>query len=223
VNAVLTSATLEPIAAHECLLYLVRHGATANNLATPPVLQGCRANPPLSAIGLRQARETAIHLAACELSAVYSSPLLRARQTAIEIATPRRLPVTEEPVLIECDVGWWEGLSWRQIAAEFPDAHRRFHEDPSTYPYLGGETLEQVRRRVIPFLDRLLAGNLGRRVVVVAHNVVNRVYLAHCLGVSLARARSVPQANCGVNLLRYADGSVTPLAINLRFQSSPRQ
>ena len=72
-----------------CLLYLLRHGATDNNVANPPRLQGRLANPGLSVPGRKQVEHTADFLAARQIDAVYTSPLLRARETAAILAQPR--------------------------------------------------------------------------------------------------------------------------------------
>ena len=204
-------------APNTCWLYLVRHAATDNNLAKPPRLQGRRTDPKLSFDGLRQARQTARFLASCRVDGVYSSPLLRARQTAEEIARPHAMSVQVVEELIEVDVGQWEGRPWDEIEQTDPDAYRAFMTDASVNPYLGGENLEIVYQRVVPAFERLMAENLGRRIVVSAHNVVNRAYLAPLLGLPLSAYRSVPQDNCGLNLLRYRDGKVKPVSINAVF------
>src|SRR6187200_2830632 len=78
-------------------LYLIRHGATEANLATPPRLQGRKHNPPLARLGVRQAEATRDFLAIRPLDACYTSPLLRAAQTAAIVAAPHRLvPATME-------------------------------------------------------------------------------------------------------------------------------
>ena len=99
-------------APNTCWLYLIRHAATANNRAKPPRLQGRRTNPGLSEEGHRQAEQTARFLSSAGLKAVFSSPLLRARQTAEAIATPHGLDVITVDDLIEVDVGIWEGRDW---------------------------------------------------------------------------------------------------------------
>ena len=63
-------------------------------------------------------------------------------------------------------------------------------------------------------MERLLADNLGRLIVVVAHNVVNRVYLAHLLKMPLAQYRSIVQDNCAISLIEYCQGEARPLWIN---------
>ena len=197
-----------------CWLYLVRHGATANNRAKPPRLQGRRTDPPLSDEGLAQARQTGKFLADSPLDAVYSSPLLRARQTAEAIAEPHGLAVEVVEDLIEVDVGVWEGRDWDEIQGADPEAYRGFMTDATINPYLGGENLKTVLARAKPAFERLMEENVGRLIVAVAHNVVNRAYLAELIGMPLARYRSIPQDNCGLTLLRYRRRRVKAVTIN---------
>ena len=197
-----------------CWLYLVRHGATDNNRARPPRLQGRRTDPPLSDEGLGQARQTGKFLADSPLDRVYSSPLLRARQTAEAIAEPHGLAVEVVADLIEVDVGVWEGRSWEEIQGTDPEAYRGFMTDATVNPYLGGEDIETVLVRAKPAFERLMEENLGRLIAAVAHNVVNRAYLAELIGMPLARYRSIPQDNCGLTLLRYRRRRVKAVTIN---------
>src|SRR5262245_8362180 len=97
------------------VLYLIRHGATEANLARAPVLQGRRYNPPLAPVGVRQAEATRDFLAIRPIECCYSSPLLRALQTAAIVAAPHGLTPTPLDALTECDVGAWEGLDWQTI------------------------------------------------------------------------------------------------------------
>ncbi len=197
-----------------CHLYLLRHGATDNNLARPPHLQGCRLDPPLAAAGWRQSEQSAAFLAARPVAAVYSSPLLRARQTAETIARPHNLELQTVEALIECNVGQWEGRSWDEIQKTEPEEYRRFTANPHEYGYRGGESLRQVEERVAPAFARLLAAHSGQHIVVVAHNVVNRVYLGQLLDVPPAKRRGVPQENCGLNVIRCEAGQARLLTLN---------
>ena len=202
------------------LLYLVRHGATANNVARPARLQGRATDLPLSPDGERQAAETANFLSNDQIAAVYSSPLLRAVQTAESIALAHGLPPARLDDLIECDIGRWEGRSWEEIEASEPEAFRLFTADPATNPYAGGENLEQVHARVAPAIDRLLTNSAGKAIVVVAHNVVNRAYLAQYMNLPLSRARTIPQHNCGISLLSSQSGVVKLVTLNSIFHLS---
>ncbi len=203
-----------------CWLHLVRHGATDNNRANPPRLQGRRTDPELSDQGQRQAREAGEFLAGVALDAVYSSPLLRARQTAEAIAQRHNLPVELVDELTEVDVGDWEGLDWDEIAQRDPEAYHAFMADAAVNPYRGGENLQTVVDRAAPAFQRLLEAHLGRSIVVVAHNVVNRVCLAQLMGIPIARYRTIPQDNCGLSLIRRRNGRTNVITINGVFHLS---
>ncbi len=198
-------------------IYLVRHGATDNNLANPPRLQGWRTDPALSDEGRRQARKTGLFLADSGLDVVFSSPLERARQTAEAIAWPHGLEVNLFEPLTEVDVGDWEGHSWVEVEAKWPEEYRAFVEDPGVNPYAGGESFQMVQDRVFPAMTQLAEENVGRRLAVVAHNVVNRSFLSSLLGSPLKNYRLVPQSNCGVNLLRYKSGKWKLITTNGMF------
>ncbi len=199
-------------------IYLVRHGATENNEAHPPRIQGRKSDPPLSATGQAQAAALGRLLASAPLAAVYSSPLLRARQTAAPLAAALGLSVNEVPELTECDVGQWEGRTWEDVAAGDGDAYRRFREDPAVHPYRGGENLAQVLDRVAPAMRELIGRHPGQSLAVVAHNIVNRVWLAELLDVPLSRCRDVlVQHNGGVSVIEARPARAKVLVLNASF------
>ncbi len=207
--------------ADTCYLLLLRHGATANNEAHPPRIQGARSNESLSAVGRLQAEQAAELLERTALSAIYCSPLARAWETAEIVARPHRLTPRVRDALIECDVGQWEGRTWSQVQADDHAYFARFQHDPATQAYRGGENLRQVADRVTPVFDQLLAQHRGQIVAVVAHNVVNRAYLAELLGVPLAQARAtIVQHNAGVSLVAGGDGASRVLMLNASWHLS---
>lgn len=199
-----------------CILFMIRHGATDNNLADPPLLQG-RLDVPLSVDGRQQAECTGRLLATQSICRVYSSPLLRARQTAEAIAKPHRLEVDIIEDLQEIDVGDWEGRSWREISATEPERYQQFMANPAEHGYAGGENVTELFQRVNPAMEQLLSANLGGQVVMVGHNLVNRTWLASLLDIPLPQVRVVHQDNCGVSVVRYRDGQAKLLSLNSAF------
>jgi len=197
-----------------CFVYLLRHGATDNNEASPPRLQGRGLDHSLSEQGRRQARRTAEALADAGLAAVYASPLRRARETAQPIAEACGLAVGIVDEIIEVDIGSWEGRTWEEIERDDAEGYQQFMTDAGTHPYRDGENLSQVVDRTAPALKRLMRENLGRVITVVAHNVVNRAYFTQLLDMPLAKYRSIPQDNCGINLLRYRGEKIKLITIN---------
>ncbi|GAC1337958.1 MAG: histidine phosphatase family protein [Isosphaeraceae bacterium] len=195
-------------------LYLLRHGATLANQERPYRLQGRRSDLPLEPIGLEQARRAATALTKVNLTAVYSSPALRALETAREIGRARSLePIPLEP-LNEADVGLWEGMTWSEIEKSDPERHRQFMTDPGTVPYPGGESFLDVQQRVYPAMKTLARQHKGERIAVVGHNVVNRAYLAQILRLPIQQARAIRQANGGVNLVVYRSEGPTVVTLN---------
>jgi broad specificity phosphatase PhoE len=190
------------------ILYLLRHGATEANLARPAVLQGRRLNPPLAKLGIRQAEATRDFLAIRPIDQCYSSPLLRAMQTAAIVAAPHGLNPQPLEALAECDVGQWEGLDWQTIRNRDPQAYKSYMSDPGQFGYPGGESFADVYARVSDALEDLLAIHAGQTILVVAHHVVNRTYLAGLLGLRMEQARHVTLDNCGISVV-VRDGDET--------------
>jgi len=207
-------------APHVCVMYLVRHGATANNLAKPPRVQGSGSDLSLSEEGQAQARAAGEFLRGLRIDAFYASTMKRAKETAEIIASMRENESHEVSVvdaLAEIDVGDWEGRSWVDIERDDPEGYRRFMTEPEMYGYAGGENLTQLLDRVTPAIDALFQQHLGQVICVVAHNVVNRSFMGRLLGLPAAKARSVPQDNCGINVLRWRDNQIKVATINARF------
>ncbi len=198
-------------------LFLVRHGATDANLRRPYILQGDGIDLPLNETGRRQAEGAASFLANFPVRHVYASPLLRAMQTATRIAQQHGVDVSAAPELRECNVGKWEGLDWETIRRDYTDAFHAFDRNPGEVPYLGGESYGDVLRRARPALEALLHRHAGEVIVVVAHNVVNRVLVAGMLGLELHRARELQQGNGCVNLIRSHQGKMSLITMNAMF------
>lgn len=195
-------------------LFLIRHGSTPPNEHRPFVLQGCEINGSLSELGRQQASWVGQYLSAFQIHAVYASSMQRAIETAEFIARPHGLSVAPVHDLRECSVGEWEGKSWTQIREETPQQHDDFFADPVLKPHPGGESYGDLLRRVRPALQGILEQHPGENVVVVAHNLVNRVYLAEHVGIDLKHARKLRQMNCCINLLHHYEGETELVTLN---------
>jgi broad specificity phosphatase PhoE len=196
------------------VLYLIRHAATEANLADPPRLQGRRHNPPLARLGVRQAEATRDFLAPRHLDHCYCSPMLRAVQTASIVAAPHGLTPQPLDALTECDVGRWEGLDWQSIRYFDAELYRQFMANPAETGYPGGESFADVYRRAAPAFEDLLVRHVGASILVVAHHVINRTYLAGLLGLPLDQARQVTLDNCGISVIVRDKGQTTVHTLN---------
>ncbi len=151
-------------------LYFVRHGESEANLLREFSNSGIK--HPLTTRGLAQAQRTAQGLAGLTVAQVYSSPVLRARQTAQLIAESLNAPVEIREELREWNVGIYEGT-------RDPDGwklHRQVQEDWFWHGRLeskmpGGESFQEIRARFVPFVEELVttAGAESRENVLVGH------------------------------------------------------
>lgn len=199
------------------VMYLLRHGATEANLAKPARLQGRRHDPALARLGIRQAEATRDFLAGRTIDYCFCSPLLRAVQTATIVAAPHGLSPIPLEGLIECDVGRWEGLDWQAIRYLDAETYHRYHENPAVHGYPGGESFADVHDRVAKTLDNLLTTNAGKTMLVIAHHVVNRTYLANLLGLTIDRARQVSLENCGISVVTREEDKTKVSTLNAVF------
>lgn len=159
---------------------LLRHGQT--ELSVERRYSG-RGNPELTAEGLRQARTAAERIAReGEIASIVTSPLLRARATADEVARVTGVEVHQHPGLIENDFGEWEGLTFAEAAARHPEIHSRWLGDV-TVPAPGGESFAEVAERVAATKDELAERFSGRTVVLVSHVTPIKLMLREALGV----------------------------------------
>ncbi|NAZ88727.1 histidine phosphatase family protein [Kineococcus indalonis] len=147
---------------------LARHGATAHTAQGR--LSGCTgANPPLSRVGREQARRLAAALRAAGGADVLAcSPVLRARQTAEEVAAVLDLPLRVEDDLREIDFGDWEGLTPAEVDRRWPGEQAAWRRQSEQAPP-GGESVEAVGDRVARVRERLAAEHPGARVLLVSH------------------------------------------------------
>ncbi|CAM4000091.1 bifunctional RNase H/acid phosphatase [Kibdelosporangium persicum] len=150
-------------------ILLLRHGQTP--LSVERRYSG-RGEPPLTPLGEKQALAAAARLAAMSTvdatTPIISSPLGRARQTARAVADATGGSVDVHNGLTETDFGAWEGLTFAEAAARDPELHSRWLADTSVPPP-GGESFDEVHRRVRKTRDELVATHGGKTIVVVSH------------------------------------------------------
>ncbi len=145
---------------------LLRHGETA--LSVERRFAG-RGDAPLTEAGRRQAAAAAARMAARGgIDLIVTSPLQRARRTAEAVAEATGVAVQVDDDLVETDFGDWEGLTFSEAAARWPEEIPAWLASAEVAPP-GGESLTTVARRVLRALDRLLAAQPGRTLLLVSH------------------------------------------------------
>jgi probable phosphoglycerate mutase len=185
------------------VIFLLRHGHVDTGDGKRFIGQ---TELPLSQRGKKQVEFWKQWLARVSVSAVFSSDLERAYDSAARIAGDRRLYVGVAAGLREIFLGAWEGKTFDEIRQMQPEAFKARGADPAGFRPPGGESFSDLQYRVLPVFQRLSSENSGN-LVIVAHAGVNRVILCHLLGMSLQRLFCIGQGPGALNILfRRADG-----------------
>jgi probable phosphoglycerate mutase len=178
----------------------VRHGQTAWNADAR--IQG-HTDIALDAVGQEQARRLAVALGDEPLQAVYSSDLLRARQTAEPLAARIGLPLRIDAGLRERGFGEFEGMSFAQIEARWPEQAAAWRRRDPDFGARGGEVLRDFRARIVAAVERLAAAHRGEQIVLVTHGGVLDLLYREATRVALDAPRTWQVANAGINRLLH--------------------
>ncbi len=162
-------------------LLLVRHGATEWNSSLR--FTG-HSQISLSDPGRRQAIKLGQRLAGEKIDVVCTSDLRRALETVAAACRGRDVEVLPCPELREMDYGDCEGLTFKEIAARFPEVVKPWLDYSLDLTFPGGESLAGFIERVSGFVDRLQDHPQRRTVLVVSHGGIIRVLLCRLLGLS---------------------------------------
>ncbi len=182
-------------------IILARHGETEWNVAE--VFRG-QIEIDLSETGVKQTKLLAEYLSKSAIEAIYSSPLKRACQTAEIIAQPHKLKVNADPDLIDFNFGQWQGLPLEEVKKKYEDLYTKWVAHPEQVSIPGGESLEDVFRRIVRFNNKIISSHHGT-VLIVGHRVVNKVMLCAMLGLDNSHFWKIKQDTCGISILTYQD------------------
>lgn len=204
-------------------IYLLRHGETTAN--RDQVIQGPRIDAELSERGHAQAQRAGSALAHAPIHTVYTSPMLRARQTAQAVvekhATRRALPengvprsdrapvsLQVVPELYEMDYGQFIGRGYDEVRSDMEQVLDAWRMGFVQEPFPGGESAVLAQHRIRPFATRVKESATRNDVAVVAHGRINRILLATWTGSGLTRLEEYPQSNaCISEIVVDSDGA----------------
>jgi len=159
-----------------CQIYLVRHGLTDWNVRG--LLQG-QSDIPLNKEGERQAIEAAKkHFKKIKFTAIFSSDLVRAKRTAEIIALEKKMAVETSKLLRERDFGPFEGKHWQEVEKKLRMSIKEFRIlSDEVAKKLGIESDEKMMERFSRFLREVAVAYRGKKVLIVTHGSVMRVFL----------------------------------------------
>ncbi|MDH7481591.1 MAG: alpha-ribazole phosphatase [Armatimonadota bacterium] len=178
-------------------IILVRHGETIYNLERR--YQG-HTDAELTELGKKQALRTAERLSREDITAIYSSDLIRASETARIIAKYHNLPVQTDMRLRECAFGDWEGLTVDEIKERYPELYANYQRDSVQHRAPNGERLESLLERVSSVVNRIVKKHLNETVVLVGHGGTIHAFICYALDAPLYAFRKIRLDNCGITI-----------------------
>ncbi len=176
-------------------IYLVRHAQSESN--RDRTFTG-RLDIGLTDTGREQARRLAEHLRDLPIDAIVSSDLSRVVATVTPTAEEKGLPIRREPAFREIYGGRFEGHTYEDIGKEYPEALATWLGDIDHGACPEGESVEDVRARVLPAFARLVKEYDGKTVLLATHATPVRVLLSLATGRTMQELRWVPNASTSV-------------------------
>ncbi|MBV9214611.1 MAG: histidine phosphatase family protein [Acidobacteria bacterium] len=180
-------------------LYLIRHGQSAGNAEGR---FGGHGPTPLSTLGKRQADLTAKALAKEGITALYSSDLLRAIQSAEPLAKLLKLDIRVSDAFRERDVGVLEGLTFDESRANHPNDYYALVNRTVDHVISGGESYRHLLRRITTKLQNVLRDHQGEKIAIYTHTGAICFMTLHLLGAIGRDTKQTPwliTSNCGIN------------------------
>ncbi|MCJ7604869.1 MAG: histidine phosphatase family protein [Dehalococcoidales bacterium] len=192
-------------------LILVRHGETTLN--REKMYRGLM-DVPLSETGLRQAELLADCLKREEIAVMYSSPLRRAVQTAEPLANGLGIEAVTIANLTDMDFGEWQGRTVAEVNKYYPELYRDWRDTPEQVRITGGESLDDVTSRVIPFLEDAVVRCGEGKMVIVSHRVVLKVLICHLMRLNNTSFWNFKLDTAGITRFRIEGGRAVLTSFN---------
>ena len=179
-------------------LYMVRHGQTASSRENR--FNGS-SDAPLTAVGEAMAQAFALAYGSLTWDAIYTSPMLRSRQTADALCRLAGVQANVEDGLKEMDYGEWEGLRQDEVKQRWPEAFEYWADDVASRGTPGGETAFHVAARAMRVVEAIRSRHQQGNVLLVSHKATLRVITCALLGLDVRLFRErIAQPVCAVTM-----------------------
>ena len=194
----------------ETVICFVRHGTTPT---TGRVLPGRTPGLHLSEKGIDEAEATAVRIAVMgRVSAIYASPLERARETAKPIGKALGQRVTIERGLLECDFGDWTGRELKELS-KLPE-WQSVQRHPSGFRFPGGESFTELQARLAATVERIVQRHPGEVVIAVSHADPIKIAVGDALGQPLDLLQRTVISPASVSAVAYGPTMPSVLMVN---------
>ena len=198
-------------------IIFLRHGQAKNN--TERILAGRTEGVPLTDTGVKQAEHTAELLQHMNISAIYSSPIQRAKHTAEIVGKHNSVDVAIDDRLIELDMGKFTGMAYDEIFNSHGNVFMKFYNGELEIAHNGVETFSQVKSRVLGIVDHVLEEHPDENVVLVTHMDPIKAMLSTIVDLSPTNLFELIIANASLNIFREKDRKFSISGLNVMHPS----
>ena len=165
---------------------------------------------PLTEKGRKQAAATAEYLKDVNFSAVYSSDLIRAYETAEQTARVHGLPVIADKNLREIYAGEWEGRTFSDLVTSYPEEYVIWRDSIHLSRPTGGESMSELDERIWSAINVIAKRHVGQKVFIATHATPIRLILRRLKGLPFEELNKVSWvSNASVTTVKYEDGKFT--------------
>ena len=194
------------------MIIFLRHGQAENN--TKKILAGRSPNVNLTQTGLEQAEQAGEMLKSLNISAIYTSPIDRALQTAQIVSKHCGLEVVTDDRLIELDMGKFTMMPYNEIFEKHGNVFLKFYQGSDEVSENGVETFSQVQKRVTEMVDSILNKHKDENVVLVTHMDPIKAMIGKVLDLKPEVLFELIIANASLNIFKNGDQKFYLTAIN---------
>jgi len=198
-------------------IIFLRHGQAKNN--TERILAGRTEGIPLTDVGIKQAEHTAKLLEQMNISAIYSSPIQRAKHTAEIVGKHNSIDVMTDDRLIELDMGKFTGVPYDEIFTSHGNVFMKFYNGELEIAHNGVETFSEVKKRVLGIVDHVIEKHPDENVVLVTHMDPIKAMLSTIIDLSPTNLFELIIENASLNLFREKDRKFSLSGLNVMHPS----
>ena len=194
------------------MIIFLRHGQAENN--TKRILAGRTEGVPLTKIGIEQAEQIGKYLKPIDISAIYSSPIERANNTAKIVAESNSIDYKLDERLTELDMGKFTRMPYDEIFAKHGNVFLKFYSNDPIISEHNVETFPHVQKRVMDMLDYTIKKHDQENVLLVTHMDPIKSVIAKVIDLKPLSLFELIIANCSLTIIKHHDEKLSLSAIN---------
>jgi len=194
-------------------IIFLRHGQAKNN--TERILAGRTEGVPLTDTGIKQSEQTAELLKHMNISAIYTSPIERAKHTAEIAGKHNSLDVTIDDRLNELDMGKFTGMPYDEIFQSHGNVFMKFYNGELEIAHNGVETFPDVKKRILGIVDHVIEKHPDENVLLVTHMDPIKAMLSTIVDLSPTNLYELIIANASLNIFSEKDRKFSLAGLNV--------